>query len=400
MRTFDDIIPPSKRSAPPAPPPPGPRPAVAPRRGRFPYLILITALVVIAATAAILEFFSGAKIVITPAMASQTVESSFSAGPAGDMPFTLLSAVKTATTTIPATGSKQASGTASGTITVYNSQAKPQTLVANTRFATASGLIFKITKSIAVPAGSTSKPGQVSATVVASASGPNYNIGPSSFTVPGLAGTPEATAVYAHSTATMAGGSAGAVPVVDRATETAAVSTLQASLESQVNGLLAGQVPQGYTLLPGAATTTYRELAPATSAEPGKADIVLEADVVGIALPSIGLASAIASSTLQGGSATLGPGTSLAVTPTSPFPSTDTDSWSFELSGNAALISKVDPTQIATAVAGKTKQEAQVALQNYPEVAHAILILRPFWRQSFPQDPGSITVVVGSPASQ
>jgi hypothetical protein len=69
-------------------------------------------------------------------------------------------------------------------------------------------------------------------------------------------------------------------------------------------------------------------------------------------------------------------------------------SFSFTLSGTAVLEYTVDPVRIAAAIAGKTRAEAEVALTNYPEVKRAVLILRPFWRKVFPEDPTAIAVSV------
>jgi hypothetical protein len=358
---------------------------------------MLVALLVIAGSVSVLIYFSGAKITLTPSMTSIPVETSLTAGTASEIPFTLITAKKAAVMTIPSTGTKEGKGSSSGTITIYNSLAKPQTLRATTRFSTSAGLVFKIPNAVTVPGGTVDKPGTVTATVVAAAPGASYDIGPSSFTLPGLAGTADANAVYARSSAPMTGGAAGPTAVVDPAAERSAVDSLKSSLASDLERALDGQVPEGYVLLTGAATTTYRALTPVASQTSGKADISVEGVVTGIVFPSAALASVIASSTLQGSSNTLGEGTALTLAPTSAFPSSDADSFSFMLTGTASLVSKIDAMQIATAVAGKSRDEAKIALTNYPEVKHAVLVLRPFWRGHFPEDPAAITVVVGDP---
>lgn len=400
MRTLDDIIPPSRRPTMPAAPgePPRRPPPLPPRGNRTPYVIIVVALLVIAGSVAALLHFSSAKIEITPTVSSLQVNTTLTAGPTGDVPFTIVSAKKTAQNAIPATGTKQASDAASGTITIYNTQGKTQPLIANTRFATDAGLIYRIHTGVTVPAGSASAPGTVSATVYADKPGETYNIGPSSFTVPGLAGTPEASAVYARSTAPITGGATGSVPVVDPGAEQGAASALESSLAAELPATL--QAPEGYVLLPGAATTTYHELSPtAAEGEPGKANVIVEATVTGVAFPSSALAAAIASSSATSAGATLGQGTSLTVTPSSDFPATNGDSFTFTLSGTASLVATVDSGQIATAVAGKTKSQAQTALGSYPEVQRAVLVLRPFWRSTFPADPAAITVITTPPTA-
>jgi hypothetical protein len=58
----------------------------------------------------------------------------------------------------------------------------------------------------------------------------------------------------------------------------------------------------------------------------------------------------------------------------------------------------VDPTRVAGAVAGKSRAAAKSVLTGFPEVSHATLTLRPFWRGAFPTDPAQITVVVNTPS--
>ena len=77
-----------------------------------------------------------------------------------------------------------------------------------------------------------------------------------------------------------------------------------------------------------------------------------------------------------------------------PDPNATSSSFSFTILGTAPLMYTVDSAHIAAAVAGETRSAAEVALTNYPEVKRAVIILRPFWRQTFPQDPSSISVVV------
>jgi hypothetical protein len=335
---------------------------------------------------------------VAPTVTSLPVEASLSAGPSGSVPFQLVTAKKSASNSLPSTGTKAASDSARGTITIYNTQSKPQSLVAQTRFATPAGLVYKIQKAVTIPAGTNDAPGTVSAEVVAAEPGATYNIPPSSFTVPGLADSPQATAVYGRSSAPMAGGASGSVPVVDPAAESQTVAALVESLGKDLSAGL--EVPEGYVLLPGAATTTYHELAPVASQTAGKADIVVEATVTGVAIPETALASAIAASSANGAAeATLGEGTTLTLTPTSLFPATNSDSFTFTLSGTAMLVAAIDPNQIATAVAGKSKSEAQTALASYPAVKRAVLILRPFWKSHFPEDPSAITVDVLPPAA-
>lgn len=371
-------------------------------RGRFPFITIIIALLILGGTAVGLYYFSAAEAKIIPVAATVSVEHSFAADPAtGSLPYEIVSATKTGTQTIPATGgTREVTANATGQITIYNTQATSQKLIANTRFATPAGLIFRIKSAVTIPAGTNDRPGTVTVPITADSPGPTYNIGPSSFTVPGLAGTPQESAVYARSSGPMEGGMSGSVPVVDPAAEESAVSAIRSALETELAGALDGQVPDGYILLPGAATTTYRTL-PTAPADSGKAAIQVEGMISGVVFPADMLSRAIAvetgSAESVGSEVTLGEGSTLALAPSGALPTANSETFAFTLSGAASLVAVIDPIQIATTVAGKSRSEAEVALTNYPEVRRAILILRPFWRQSFPEDPAGIKVVVLPP---
>ncbi len=406
MRTFNDITPPSRRKE-MEPLTPQPQnnftnqpPMMRPPERRFPYATLIAIVIVIALSAAALFYFSSARVEITPNTVSAAVQGSFTAAQTGStLPFQIITAQKMATKEVKGGGTKAVSSIASGMITIYNTQAKAQNLVATTRFATPAGLVYRIKAAVSIPGGTSDKPGSVTARVYADQPGASYNVGPTSFIVPGFAGTPQATAVYAKSFSAMTGGASGTIPTVDTSLQAQTTATLKKALEPELLASLQEQVPAGYVLLSGAATTTFEELTPASS-ESGMVIIKEQGTATGVVFPNAALAGTIATSVsalnYQGEPLTLAPTNTLTLSATE-LPDADADSFSFSLSGTAPLIYTVDSSRIAAAVSGKTRSAAEVALTNYPEIRQAIIILRPFWRQSFPQDPSSISVVVNTP---
>jgi len=130
------------------------------------------------------------------------------------IPAKVISIEDQATEKYPVTGSKSAANQkAHGTITIYNEFSNnPQPLVATTRFQTADGKIFRLTKNVSVPGvtnvGSETKPGAIEADVAADEAGDAYNIDPTSFTIPGFkdSGNDKFTKIYAKSFKAMTGG--------------------------------------------------------------------------------------------------------------------------------------------------------------------------------------------------
>lgn len=358
-------------------------------------------LLIVAAAFGAIYHFSSARVDVTPDTVSAAVQGSFTAEQStGDLPYEIVTAQKIASQSAKSTGTRSVSSSASGSITIYNTQSKAQKLITNTRFATTGGLIFRIHAPVTVPAGSPEKPGSVIAKVYADKPGDSYNVGPTSFTIPGFAGTAQESKVYARSSSALAGGAAGEVPVIDAAVEQQAQNALIQALGPELEASLKEQIPSGYLLLPGAATTTYTTLAATPSSTTGMVDVKEQGTITAIVFPNAALAKAVATSVsglgYQNEPVTLLPGSDLRLSAPA-LPSPDATSFSFTLTGTASLVYTVDPMRIATTIAGKTRSAGEVALTNYPEIKRAVLILRPFWRQTFPQDPSAISVTVTNP---
>ena len=399
MHTLDDIIPPSRRKETPLSADSKSTGREPQNKSKFPYATFVVIVLVIAVSIGALFYFSSAKVEVTPNTVSAAVQSSFTATQsAGALPFEIITAQKTASQSVASSGTKTVNSSASGTITIYNTQTKAQKLITNTRFATAAGLIFRIHSAVTVPGGSSAKPGSVTAKVFADQAGDSYNVAPTSFTIPGFAGTPQASQVYARSSSAMTGGASGSVPVVDSAIEAKAVTALITALGPDLTESIKLQIPSGYVLIPGAETTTYQELPPAPSSTTGMVDVKEQGTITAVVFPNAALSEAIASSIsglgYHGEALTLTSTGDLLLASASGIPDPSASSFSFTIAGTAPLVYTIDSARIAAAVAGETRSAAEVALTNYPEVKRAIIILRPIWRQTFPQDPSSISVVV------
>lgn len=408
-RTLNDIIPPSRRRQMEAV---GPRETVAPMQAppperprgksrgsgsrKFPYGTALIALIVVALSFGTLHFFSGAKVEITPDTNAAYVSGEFSAtASSGDLPFEVVTISKEATKSVPAESTETGNDPAQGTITIYNAQTEAQPLIKNTRFQTSAGLVFRIRESITVPAGSANAPGTMNVTVYADEGGERYNIPASDFTVPGLAGSSAFDLVYAKSTEPMTGGFSGTRPVVSEATIEAQSTELQTGLEAELRAEALKAVPEGYVLVPGAFTITYESL-PDTAGQGNTVDVKMKGTMNAVVFPNEALAKAIAYQvvgTYSGQPVMLQSVDALVLTPAiSGMPTGDT--YAFNLTGNATIEWKIEETRIAGAVAGKTRNSAEIILSGFPEVEEAVLVLRPFWSQTFPQDPEKIKVSV------
>lgn len=105
------------------------------------------------------------------------------------------------TATIPISGDGAVvSEKAYGTVTLINLAGRDQPLVATTRLLSEGGVLFRLKQGVVVPKG-----GRIEAAVAADQPGKQGEIGPSKFTIPGLAAALQ-DKIYAVSTAAMIGG--------------------------------------------------------------------------------------------------------------------------------------------------------------------------------------------------
>ncbi|MDP2910407.1 MAG: hypothetical protein Q8N58_01310, partial [bacterium] len=129
---------------------------------------------------------------------------------------------------------------AKGVITVYNAYSTSSRTLIPSRFVSSEGKLFWSTEKTTLPGASYEKgklvPGEKNIEVEAAESGEEYNIDPTTFALPALAGTGLYTKIYAKSFSPMSGGFKGEIAQIiqsdlDRAQAVLTEKLKQASLE-------------------------------------------------------------------------------------------------------------------------------------------------------------------------
>lgn len=392
----------------PLPPPPPPRPLTdrpiqVSNGNRFPYGTAIVALLVIAGSVGALIAFGGASVSVTPTTTHVTVSGDFTAtAGTGDLPFEVISVENTASQDVPAESTETVNDPAQGTITILNAQAAPQTLIKNTRFETPAGLIFRIHESVSIPGGSVSAPGSVTATAYADMGGDSYNIGATTFTVPGLKGSKAYDLVTAKSTGPMQGGFSGSRASVSQATRDAQNVKNQAALEKSLAEGIKAKIPEGYILVPGGTFIAYSNQ-PDTAASDNTVTVSQKGTIQAIVFPQGALAKALAfsaSGSYSGQPVSIPNVSGLTLTPKTASAPVGEATTTFGLSGETEVVWDIDTARVASAVAGKSRESAKSVLSGFPEIQSALLNLKPFWAQTFPSDPADIKVTVDAPEAQ
>ncbi len=167
-----------------------------------------------------------------------------------------------------ATGVKQLSEKASGTITIYNEYSTgSQSLMATTRFLSKEDKIFRIKERVVVPGFTKPEdeiiPGAVEVEVFAEEAGEEYNIEPTSFTIPAYKenGDPRYFSIYARSVAAMEGGLVKEVTVITEADISKARKALLESLKEKNSLGIENEVGEENKIISGSQEDKVAEVA-------------------------------------------------------------------------------------------------------------------------------------------
>ena len=421
-RSIQDIIPPT-RSRPLRPPVSGPiepppreppqepprrEPPINPKRpsgfGSFATVIAAIILLIGIAVAVISTIFYRAYVTVTPYTFTANVNATFQAATSSDtLPYQKVTATDTVTKTVATSGSQHVENHASGTITIYNSySASCQRLITNTRFSTSNGLIFRIHDAVVIPgyttSGGTKVPGTVQAVVYADQAGDSYNVGPSTFNIPGLQGTPQYSGVYAKSTAAMAGGFIGDQAVVDPSLRQQTEDALKAELDRSLRSKLSAEAPQGTLVFSDTVVTAYTDNPDTVNGN--NATISVSGTATAPAVSDAGIARSMASSAqvTYTGPLTVSNPNDIHVTVTDPADVGNSAPIQLAVSGSADLVGSFDQNQLEKDLAGKNEKDIKDVLPSYPAISNIDVKIYPFWRTGIPSDTKKIEIKEATPA--
>jgi hypothetical protein len=308
---------------------------------------------------------------------------------------------RSASTTVPATGTHQVSRSASGVVTVYNAfSTDTQRLIANTRFAAPDGKIYRIRDSVVVPGGvknpdNTLTPGATTVTLYADSPGSEYNRGDTKFTIPGFKGDPRYDKFYAQGSS-ISGGFVGNEPAVAQADLDKATDLIKQGLSQAAQSSLASQVPPGYLPVPGSLQIVFTPLTQ-TPGDNNTATIAQTATMSGIIVRASDLAASVAKQTVQDyHGETVAFSDVSAVSIATATTTKAAENITLSLSGSPTLVWQYDQAALKAALVGKSKSTFESIVASFaPAIARAEAKVRPFWQGNFPTDPNKIEVKTG-----
>lgn len=357
---------------------------------------------------AISQLLSGVELTVNPRYREPNVNATIVAKKvpqAGELSYEIMTLEATGERQVSATGEETVVEQAKGTILVYNRHStEPIRLITNTRFEAADGKLFRLQESIVVPGytrgdGGDIAPGVIQASVFADQPGEEYNIGPTKFSIPGFAGSPEFDNVTGESVESMQGGFNGPRFIIDEGELQTAQQSLQMELRNSLLARVDAEKPAGFTSFPGAITFTYETL-PAVEYGENLATIKEKAIMRIPLFEKAKFAEYIAAATIPGyetSAVRIEDPTTLTFAYTSATTSSSNiaaaESIEFTLTGRPLIVWEYDAEALKKDLVGKSKTALTTVLGGYPAIERADAKSQPVWSTSFPDDTSDIKIV-------
>jgi len=353
--------------------------------------------------------FAKVVVEITPKQGRLLISNTYEATRGGQtgLKFVLASNLQDeATLPITTTGKEQVQEKTQGKIIVYNNYStQSQPLVATTRFQTSSGLVFRTPVAITVP-GTTKDskgqtvPGQVEITVVADKAGPESNIGPSDFTIPGFKGGPKFDKFYARSKTALTGGFIGERGKVSEADKAKAEVDLKKLLTTQITQKLKPQIPDDYVLFDDAIILDFAESILPTADTPDKATIKLTANATGLLFNKEDLSQYLAKQQVpdyqdESVAITNWPQLKFTLQNKDDLNLGNLEKINFKLDGNGHLVWSFDENSLKNKLRLATNDNYQAIFdKDFPTIQTANLVFSPPWIRTIPTDESKIIIKI------
>lgn len=305
---------------------------------------------------------------------------------------------KSVTRTFSSSGEKQVFQKAKGRLTIYNNfGAAPQILVATTRFQTLEGLVFRIPEAVTVPGATQAsdglKPGEIVVDVVADRAGPEYNIGPSDFTIPGFLGSPRYKGFYAKSFEIFSGGFTGLAKVITEEDIASAENSLREELLNQVKIELASLA--GLKVVDEAVDVKIEKTGDSNKAGDAAPQfrLGLKAEVFTVAFDESKILKLVSDYVRDSQNrAVLGKG--LSITYSEPGLDREKKELSLRLYASGQMIQDINREKIASDILGKKSPEIKSYFNSLGAVESAQIFLSPFWVKSVPEKRSRVQIDV------
>jgi len=313
---------------------------------------------------------------------------------------------KVITDTFPSSGKVGKEEKAQGTIKVYNEYStSPQVLVVNTRFVSTGGKVFRTQNKITIPGFTYDEKkkmvaGTIDVKVMADQAGAEYNIEPSTFSIPGFAGSEKYTKFYGKSSQPMTGGLSQKVSQVtkedlDNAKNVLSKKAKQDCESAFIQDINGEKAAAGFLSIENAIQTevvdTFSLAAPGTQGDNFSYQIKAKSQTIIFKKADLeNFIKEFVASQAPEEKKVLEKSITIKITPETVNLSSGKVILSLDIS--AKTYSDFDSSNFKEGLKGKTAMESMVLLETLPEVSKAEVKLWPFWVRVIPEDLEKIQI--------
>jgi hypothetical protein len=369
-------------------------------------MAIVFFVVVVGAAALLSSLLGKTELTIYPEFRDPNINAEFTAFPTrtdGALSYEIMTLEETKESQVQASGSIDIEEQATGVLEISKSTPGAERLIKNTRFRSASGLVYRIQESVVVPGAIDGNPGTIQAEVFADEIGEEYNLAAgTTFDIPGFeeGGFMDLfRSISASNPTPIIGGFDGPQFQIDVGELNTARQAVQIELRNSLLDKIESNKPAGMIAFPGAVAITYNQL-PAieygqdlvTIREQAVLQIPLfKADDFGTFIAKEAVA------TYEGGPVRIDNYAQLIFTYSSATTSgsviANADSLQFNLTGKPRLIWEYDADKLTKDLAGLPKTAISNAITAYPGIERARVQVTPFWQRTFPENAEEIAVI-------
>ena len=352
--------------------------------------------------------FSGAKITINPKIKDISLNQNFSAvkdsNSSDVLSFDLVAISGEENKIVQVDEEKDLSVKAEGTVVVYNNfNSSFQTLDIDTRLEGSNGKIYKTKEKVKVP-GMTSddKPGSVEVGIYGSEAGEEYNSEPLDFKIFGFKGSSKYDKFYARSKGAITGGIVGKFHQISNTEKVAIVSELENTLKTKLLEKINDQIPDGFILFQDAVFISINNENQSFVSKNNQVPVNIKGTLYGFLFNEEKLTKKILESGIEDYD-----GSNVYISnihdliffiengENASFK--DIKNIDFNLSGTAKMVWNFDGDSLIENLLGKKKKDFNEILSQYPNIESADLVIKPAWKNSFPDKSKDIKIIVNYP---
>jgi len=292
---------------------------------------------------------------------------------------------------------------AEGIIRLYNNfSTQNENWLAQTRFVSSDGKLFKSKAQIAIP-GAEAKNGKIipsfiDVPVIAAEGGADYNIGPSKFSIVAFRGTPRYTKFYGESSETMKGG--GEAPQVKKEDLENAEKILTEKAKIESEKALEDKIPTEFLFLKENFETKILEKFSLAQVgiETEKFNFQVKANCTTISFLKADINNFAAEyilSQIPKDKKFFAQSLKIEYSPEKSF-SSESGKTILSLNFSAKIYSEIDLNSLKKGLAGKSLAETKTFLENQPDILRTEVRISPFWIRNVPKGLEKIEIEISS----